>query len=122
MNDSIQRYWTSAPGQTQNQWVELVFPVPVSVRTVRLYGPRIEANSNLVVNSATVKLYSDANATVEVGSFTTGQVAVTGTDVNFNEVQVRVVRVLLDSISGTFVGSRVAGLAEIEVIARGVNP
>ncbi|MCC6456194.1 MAG: PD40 domain-containing protein [Caldilineaceae bacterium] len=123
MNDSIRRYWTSAAGQTQNQWVELVFPVPVSVRTVRLYNPRQgdEANSTLLVNQATVRLYSDSAGTVEVAHATTGELAVSGTDVPFNDVQVRVVRVELDSVSGTFFGSRVASLAEIEVIARGVG-
>jgi hypothetical protein len=121
LNDNIRRYWTSAPGQTTNQWVELVFPVPVTVRTVRLYNPRQgdEANSSLVVHQATVRLYSDAAGSVEVGSATTGQLSVSGTDVPFNDVRARVVRVELNSVSGTFFGDRVAGLAEIEVIARG---
>jgi hypothetical protein len=123
MNDSIRRYWTSAPGQAQNQWVELVFPVPISVRNVRLYNPRQgdEANSSLVINQATVRLYSDSAGSVEVASATTGQLSVSGTDVPFNEVQVRVVRVELDNVDGTFFGARVASLAEIEVIAKGLE-
>lgn len=121
LNDNIRRYWTSAPGQVQNQWVELVFPVPVTVRTVRLYNPRQgdEANSSLVVHQATVRLFSDSAGNVEVARATTGQLSVSGTDVPFNNVRARVVRVELDQVSGTFFGSRVAGLAEIEVIARG---
>jgi hypothetical protein len=120
---SIRRYWTSAPGQAQNQWVELVFPVPISVRNVRLYNPRQgdEANSSLMVNQATVRLYSDSAGSVEVANATTGQLSVSGTDVPFDDVQVRVVRVELDNVTGTFFSSRVASLAEIEVIAKGLE-
>lgn len=39
MKGEIWRYWTSAPGQQTNQWVKLIFPVPVIVRAVRLYNP-----------------------------------------------------------------------------------
>lgn len=123
LNDSIRRYWTSSPGQTQNQWVELVFPTPVTVRNVRLYNPRQEASSSLVVQQATVRLFCDSAGTVEMANRTTGQLSVAGTDVPFDNVLVRMVRVELDSVSGTFFGDRVAGLAEIEVIARGeANP
>lgn len=121
MNGPIYQYWTSAPGQTENQWVELTFPVPVVVRTVRLYNPRYgdEANANITVNGATVRLYSDANGTNEVASSSVGQLSVTGTDVSFSDVTARVVRVEIDDVTGTFYGAESAGLAEIEVIARG---
>jgi hypothetical protein len=121
MKGEIWRYWVSASGQTTNQWVRLTFPVPVTVRTVRLYNPRQggEANSNIVVNSATVRLFSDAAATNEVASQTTGTLAVAGTDVNFPDVTARVVRVQINSVNGTFYGVQAASLAEVEVIARG---
>ena len=124
MKGEIWRYWVSASGQTQNQWVELVFPVPVTVRTVRLYNPRTggEANSSIQVSGATVRLYSDAGATQQVASATAGQLTVTGTDVAFADVRARVVRVEITGVSGTFYGAQVAGLAEIEVIARGEAP
>lgn len=120
-NGSVNQYWTSAPGQTQNQWVELTFPVPVVVRTVRLYNPRSggEANSSISVQSATVRLYSDANGSNQVASASTGQLSVSGTDVAFNDVTARVIRVEINNVTGTFYGARAAGLAEIEVIARG---
>ncbi len=121
LKGEIWRYWTSAPGQNANQWVQLTFPVPVTVRTVRLYNPRQgdEANSSLAVKAATVRLYSDAAGTVEVGSQTTGALSVGGTDVAFNDVRARVIKVELNSMSGTFYGAQAAGLAEVEVIARG---
>jgi hypothetical protein len=121
MNGPIYRYWISAPGQTGNQWVKLTFPVPVVVRVVRLYNPRYgdEANSSITVNSATVRLYSDAGGTNEVASSSVGQLSVLGTDVAFNDVTARVIRVELNNVTGTFYGVQSAGLAEIEVIARG---
>lgn len=120
----IWRSWTSANGQATNQWVKLDFLVPVTVRTVRLYNPRQgdEANSSLQVQSARVTLYSDAAGTVPVGTQTTGALSVNGTDVSFNDVMVRSVRVEILSTTGTFYGARVASLAEIEVIARGEAP
>ncbi len=121
LKGEIWRYWTSAQDQTSGQWVKLTFPVPVTVRLVRLYNPRQgdQANSSLHVNAATVKLYSDAAGTAEVASKTAGALSVAGTDVSFADLQARVVLVQIDSVSGTFYGMRVASLAEIEVIARG---
>lgn len=124
MKGEIWRTWTSAADQTEGQWVLLVFPVPVTVRLVRLYTPRPgdEANSSLAIEAATVRLFSDAAATSEVAAELAGDVDVKGTDVEFGDVKARAVRVDLDSVSGTFYGMKVAGLAEIEVIARGEAP
>ncbi|MFN0062976.1 MAG: TolB family protein [Myxococcaceae bacterium] len=124
MRGEIWRYWTSANGQTNGQWVQLTFPVPVTVRTVRLYNPRSggEANSSVQVNAATVRLYSDAGATTQVAAQSTGALAVGGTAVPFADVQALAVRVFIDSVSGTFYGAGVASLAEVEVFARGEAP
>ncbi len=120
MTGEIWRYWNSANGQTQGQWVQLTFPVPVTVRTVRLYNPRSgdEANSSLQVQGTNVRLYSDAGATQQVAAQSSGALAVTGTNVAFSDVKARVVRVEITGMSGTFYGSQLAGLAEVEVIAR----
>jgi hypothetical protein len=120
MSGEIWRYWNSASGQPNGQWVQLTFPVPVTVRTVRLYNPRSgdEANSSLQVQGATVRLYSDAGATQQVATQSSGRLAVTGTDVGFNDVLAHVVRVEITGMSGTFYGSRLAALAEVEVIAK----
>jgi hypothetical protein len=121
MKGETSDYWASASGQTTNQWVQLTFPVPVTVRTVRLYNPRQggAANSSIVVNSATVRLFSDTAATNEVANQTTGTLSTAGINVNFPEVTARVVRVQINSVSGTFSGAQSASLAEVEVIARG---
>lgn len=121
----IWRYWTSASGKTAGEWVKLTFDVPISVRTVRLYNPRSggEANSSIQVKSVTVKLYSDAAGTQLVASQTYAQnLSVAGSNINFNDVKARVVRVEINSVSGTFYGMKVASLAEIEVIGRGEAP
>ena len=120
MTGNIQHHWSSANGQREGQWVELTFPVPVTVRTVRLYNPRQEGNTNtnLVVHNGTVRLYSDAAGNNEVASQTFGQLSTAGTDVNFNEVLVRKVRVEIGHSTGQFSGRQSVSLAEIEVIAR----
>lgn len=111
VNDYV-KYWFSTPGQSNNQWVQLTFPVPVTVRLVRLYN--LPAAENIQVQNSTIKLYSDAGATIEVTSKTSGSLSETGTDVSFDNVRVRVVRIELTAVTGN-----AAGLAEVEVIARG---
>jgi hypothetical protein len=108
------RFWLSREGQNPNtQWLQLTFPVPVTVRTVRLYDmPASESNIN--VNNTTVRLYSDTAAKNQVASKTSGALSENGTDVSFNDVRARVVRIEFTSVSGS-----TAGLAEVEVIARG---
>jgi len=109
-----QRYWLSREGQTSNgQWIQLTFPVPVTVRTVRLYNIPASESSIKVLNT-TVLLYSDATGTNQIASATSGALSENGTDVAFNDVRVRSVRILFTSVNGA-----TAGLGEVEVIARG---
>lgn len=111
-NGATPRYWSSGGGNPSAQWVTLTFPVPVTVRTVRLYNPASFDSSNKVLD-ATVRLYSDAAGTVEVANKNSGPLTDTGTNVDFPEVFTRVVRVQFNSVSGN-----AAALGEIEVIAR----
>jgi hypothetical protein len=124
LKGEIWRYWNSANGQQDGEWVRLTFPVPVTVRAVRLYNPRFggEANSTIQVGQATVNLYADAAGTVLAGSATASAIAVAGTEVPFGDLAARVVEVRLDDVSGTFYGMTLAALAEIEVLARGGTP
>jgi hypothetical protein len=89
---------------------------------VVLYNPKAEAGSTIQVQATTVKLFSDAAGTTQVASTASGPLAATGTAVNFAEVQARVVRVEINSVTGSYFGKALAGLAEIEVIARGEAP
>jgi len=118
----IINYWRSDPAEEPTgQWVQLAFPVPITVRTVRLYNPRFgdEAQSTVQVNAATVILYSDDAATQEVAREPIGPLAVSGTDLHFDDVQAQAVRVIINEVTGTFETLAVASLAEVEVIARG---
>ena len=115
------RHWTSTPGQdAETQWVQLTFPVPVTIRTVRLYSlPKGNSNS-LQILATTVQLFSDAAATQQVAVASSGNISATGTDVTFSEVRARSVKIAFNSVVGSDLqGNQVAGLAEIEVIARG---
>jgi hypothetical protein len=85
------------------------------VRTVRPYN--LPQGYNIQVQNATIRLFSDAAATNEVASKTTGPLSSAGTDVAFADVMVRAVRIEIDSVTGS-----AAGLAELEVIARGEAP
>jgi hypothetical protein len=107
------KYWLSDSGKDPNQqWIELTFPVPVTVRIVRLYNLP-QSDSDIHVNNTTVRLYSDADGTQEVANNTSGPLSEWGTDVAFADIQARVVRIEFNSVSGY-----AAGLAEVEVIAR----
>jgi hypothetical protein len=122
LNGDQSDYWRTARDQSPNgQWVQLTFPVPVTVRAVRLYNPREggDAASNLQVQNTTVRLFDDLAATNELAQATSGPLSVSGTDVVFDEVKARVVRIEVDIVTGTFYGDHVASFAEVEVIARG---
>jgi hypothetical protein len=117
------RYWNSAAGDQDGAWVALEFPVPVFVRSVRLWNPRAggEANSTIQVNAATVRLFSDAAGAAQVAAANATAISADGTDVAFADVKARLVRVDLDDVSGSFYGIQLASLAEVEVIAKGAE-
>lgn len=120
---AVTAYWRSDPMQNPGaQWVQFTFPVPVTVRTVRLYNPRPDLMGTITVESTAVYLYRDEAATQEVASAETGALAVSGTAVAFQDVTSRVVRVEITGVSGAFNNELVASLAEVEIIARAEAP
>jgi len=121
MKGELWRYWASASGQRANQWVRLVFPVPIAVRSVRLYNPRTDTNSSIQVQSATVQVCADAACTTAVATGATGPLATAGTSVALGEAVGRAVMVRIGTVTGTFYGMSVASLAEVEVIGRGLD-
>lgn len=120
MKGEIWRYWNSASSQQSGQWVRLDFPVPIRVKYVRIYNPRQGdvANCSIRVNQTTVQLLQN-NAVVT--QRTSGPVAVQGTVVLFKNVRCNAVKIFLDNVTGTFYGSHLAALAEVEVVAKGEN-
>lgn len=124
MKGEMRRYWTSASGQYTNQWVLLAFPAPIDVRAVRLYNPRQggEANSSVQVLATRVEVCADVACNAVTASNGSGALDVSGTSVPFADIRnARAVRVHITDVTGTFYGARVAGLAEVEVIARGAG-
>jgi hypothetical protein len=117
----IWRYWTSQPGRSDGEWVELAFAVPVTIRSLVLYNPRQgdEANCTVRVNRSTVRIYTQPGDTTPAYTTGTGVLSVEGTSVPVPDVVARKVRITIDDVSGTFYGAQVASLAEVEVIARG---
>ena len=110
------RHWVASTSQSPtSQWVTLVFPVPVTVRTVRLYN--LPSGYGIQVNNATVRLYSDAAGNNQVASNSSGALSTSGTNVSFSDVLVRMVRIEFNAVNGN-----AAGLAEVEVIARAEAP
>jgi hypothetical protein len=123
MLDTAQGYfWVTQNKDTANQWVKLVFPVPVKVKAVIPYnipkgGPYA---SNIQVNSYQIKLYSDGNATKLVDSQTINSpLSSKGDTVSVNYVIARVIEVKIISSTGSAAGKPKTGLAEVEVIATG---
>jgi hypothetical protein len=113
--------WSSNPALPgRGQWIELEFPVPIRVRAVRLYSPATagDAQSSLEVSESVVRLLGDVHGT-EAASSRTGTLSPAGTDVAFNDIVTRVVRVEFAQLKGKFYGASVAALNEIEVIGRG---
>jgi hypothetical protein len=119
---AAEQIWSSIgtlPGR--GQWVQLVFPVPIRIRTVRLYSPGRggAAQSTLEVSEAVVRLLADEGSSTERASSYTGVIRASGTDIAFPDVESRVVRIEFNRLSGKFYGAQVAALTEIEVIGRG---
>ncbi len=121
----ITAYWRSDPAlPPASQWVELRFPVPVTVRTVRLYNPRSDSPtiSTVQITGAQVEIFDDAAGSNRVAQATAGPLSEAGTDLSFADISGRVVRVNITGATGLFEGEFVASLAEVEVIAKAEVP
>ena len=113
--------WSSNPALPgRGQWIQLEFPAPIRVRTVRLYSPAPagDAQSTLEISEAVVRLLDDEHG-LERANRRTGALSSSGTDIAFDDIVTRIVRVEFTQLKGKFYGAAVAALNEIEVIARG---
>jgi hypothetical protein len=118
LTGSVADYWRSASGQPINsQWVELEFPVPILVRTVRVYDPRNGDGVTTEVQQARIRLYASLGAAQPVAERVIGPLSPTGTSAAFSDVRAVRVRVEPLQVTGLSGGRAVASLAEIEVIA-----
>jgi hypothetical protein len=120
----------SEAGGLSGQWAELHVPVPVWAREIRLYNQIPEGGANptdVVVDSAVVRLFDDDEATHEIGRVTVpGPLTIEGTRVDVRRITqakgLRVVRVELSRAHGRTHGKKAISLAEVEVISRGDPP
>ncbi len=121
LKGAVEDYWSSAPGETVGQWVDLSFPVPVSIRGVRVYAPRTgEAGESTVdVGEVRIRLFTHENAAGEIARATLQNLTTTGSEAPFDDLLARSVRVEIINTTGDFLGAPAAALGEIEVIARG---
>lgn len=123
LKGAVSDYWSSQLGETEGQWVELIFAEPILVRSVRLYDPRRggDLDSSVTTRRATVRLFEDEASEVALASAAVSGVSAQGTDVAFGDQIAQVVRVELDQVEGAFGVVPVASLAEVEVIGSGLN-
>ena len=92
--ERYQKYWISRTGtDPTTQWVQLTFPVPITVRTVRLYKIP-NADSAVQVQATTVKLFSDT-AGQSGGKQHILRLTVNGNECFLHRLQAQVVRVEL---------------------------
>ena len=68
-----------------------------------------------------MRLFADPSATLPLTERPAGPLSAAGTDVAFPEVTARVVQVTLDEVAGHIDGAPAAGLAEVEVEAKGAD-
>ena len=105
-----------------DHWARLTFPVPVVVRRVRLYNlPDGAPPRRSRVAAATVRLFADAAPPRHWRSGDTGPVSARRHRRGVPRGHRHVVQVTLDEVTGQVDGAPAAGLAEIEVQAKGAD-
>jgi hypothetical protein len=73
-------HWRSQPGQAPTgQWVDLEFPVPIFIRSIRLYGAR----NGVVVRATSIQLFADLDRSQVVATARTPMVSTLGTSVGY---------------------------------------
>jgi hypothetical protein len=104
---------------SNNEYVELQWTMPIDVREIKLYNifPNPAAGTNILVNDCEIFLYKD---TVTVGHIpSTGILSINGKSVLINPIiSIDRMKVIVKSFTGTIQSLSLAGLAEIETIAR----
>ena len=108
--------WVSNEGE--GSYVLLAWDTPIEVREIVLYGiaPHSASGTNIHVQNSEIFLYYGGN---EVGkAISTGRVTPQGTHVPIPRILVDAAKIVVTKFFGTIYHRRVAGLAEVETIAR----
>jgi hypothetical protein len=108
--------WVSNEGE--GSYVLLSWDVPLEIREVVLYGISPDARSGISirVQDSEVFLYRKGNEVGKISS--TGRIRPHGTHVSLPWTLVDSVKIVVTKFFGTIYHRRVAGLAEVETIAR----
>ncbi len=108
--------WVAEEGK--GAWLELRWNIPIEARQFVLYN--IEKNSSagttILLQDCRILLYYKG---VEVGSvLSTGPLSSNGTPISIRPTKIDAARITITKISGTIKHKPIAGLAEVETIAR----
>jgi len=112
--DSV--FWASKEGQGAS--ITLSWDIPIEVKEFVLYNisPAKERGTNIVVHNWEILLYYQGNLVGQIPS--TGGLSAEGTRVEVTPTVIDKAKVVIRDFSGEILHKSVAGLAEIETIAR----
>jgi hypothetical protein len=97
-------------------YVDLHWPVPIEAKQFVLYNINPAPLRKITVKDCRIILYYGGKETGRISS--TGTISPYGKPVPFSPTKIDAARIIVTQSSGTFTGRAVAGLAEVEVIAR----
>ena len=116
-NDSLSVNWISLG--SDNEWLRLKWDIPIDVQKFVLYNIKTNAltNTNIQVNDCEILMYKNGHIVGTIPS--TGALSEDGTSVYVsNYPSIDEAKVVVKNFSGLIEGAHVAGLAEVETIAR----
>ena len=116
-NDSLAVNWI-AQG-SGNEWVSLKWDIPIDVQKFVIYNIKQNpsANTTIQVNDCEIVMYRSGQIVGVITS--TGPLSVNGTSIQpDNYPMIDEAKIIVKSFSGLIEGAHVAGLAEVETIAK----
>ena len=108
--------WVSNEGA--GAFVEMKWDTPIEIREFKLYNvtPNPKSGTSIRVEDAEIFLFLKGEETGHIRS--TGSISPDGTRIKLSPSTADAVRVIIKRFRGTIVSRKVAGLAEVETIAR----
>lgn len=116
-NDSLTVNWIAAG--SQKEWVNLKWDVPIDVKDFVLYNirPNPAKQTDIQVNDCEILLFFEKKQVGHISS--TGKLSVNGTTITVPDMpKIDEAKIIVKDFTGKIEGKSVAGLAEVETIAR----
>lgn len=104
---------------SNNEWVKLKWDIPIDVEKFVLYNiiPNASAGTNIQVTDCDVFMFYNGQQVGHIPSI--GPLSTEGTEIELDSlVKVDEVKVVVNNFTGQIMGQSVAGLAEVETIAK----